>query len=56
MMTIIISKYKHKEKSMKALFILYADMKSFLEKTNTCQNNPEKSSTTKKIKHRASGY
>ena len=56
MMTIIISEYKHKEKSMKALFILYADMKSFLEKTNTCHNNPEKSLTTKKIKHRASGY
>ena len=33
-------KYNHGEKSMKAPFIIYADLESLLEKMNTCHNNP----------------
>ena len=51
-----ILKYNHGEKSMKAPFIIYADLESLLEKMNTCHNNPEKSSTTKINKHTPSGY
>ena len=51
-----ILKYNRGEKSMKAPFIIYADLESLLEKINTCHNNPEKSSTTKINKHTASGY
>ena len=42
-----ILKYNHGKKSMRAPFIIYADLESLLEKTDTCYNNPEKSSTTK---------
>ena len=42
-----ILKYNHQEKSTKVPFIFYADLKSLLEKMNTCHNNPKKSSTTK---------
>ena len=51
-----ILKYNHGEKSMKAPFIIYADLESLLEKMNTCHNNPEKSSTTKINKYTLSGY
>ena len=51
-----ILKYSHGEKSMKVPFTIYADLKSLLGKTNTCQNNPEKSSRTKINKHKSSGY
>ena len=51
-----ILKYNHGEKSMKAPFIIYADLESLLEKMNTCHNNPEKSSITKINKHAPSGY
>ena len=51
-----ILKYNYGEKSMKAPFITYADIKPLLEKMNTCHNNPEKSSTTKTNEHTASGY
>ena len=51
-----IFKYNHGEKSMKAPFIIYADLESLLEKMNTCYDNPEKSSTTKINKHTPSGY
>ena len=51
-----ILKYNHGEKSMKVLFIIYADMDSLLNKIDTCHNNPENSSTTKINKHNASGY
>ena len=51
-----ILKYNHGEKSMKVSFIIYADLESFLEKINTCHNNPKKSSTTKINKHAPSGY
>ena len=51
-----ILKYNHREKSMRASFIIYADLESLLEKMNTCHNNPEKSSTTKINKHTPSVY
>ena len=51
-----ILKYNQGEKSMKVLFIIYADLESLIEKINTCHNNPEKSSTTKINKHTPSGY
>ena len=51
-----ILKYNYGEKSMKALFIIYADLKSLLEKMNTFHNNPEKSSTTKINKHTPTGH
>ena len=41
---------------MKIPFTVCADMKSVLEKIDTCHNNPEKTSTTKINKHTASGY
>ena len=46
-----ILKYNQGEKSMKALFIIYAVVESLLEKMNTCHNNLEKSSTAKINKH-----
>ena len=51
-----ILKYNHGEKSMRALFVIYADLECLLEKMSTCYNNPEKSSTTKINKHTPSGY
>ena len=51
-----IIKYNHGEKSMKLPFVIYADLEYFLEKMSTCQNNPNKSSTTKINKHTPSGY
>ena len=44
------------EKSMKVQFIIYADLKSFLEKMSTSYNNPKKSSTIKINIHTPSGY
>ena len=41
---------------MTAPFIIYADLESLLEKTSTCYDSPEKSSTTKINKHAPSGY
>ena len=41
-----IIKYNQGEKSIKSLFIIYADLECLLEKINTCYNNPEKSSTS----------
>ena len=49
-------KYNHGEKSMKLPFVIYADLKCLLEKMSTCQNNPNKSSTTKIDKHTPLGY
>ena len=51
-----ILKYNHGEKSMKAPFIIYADLESLLEKMSTYYDSPEKSSTTKINKHTPSGY
>ena len=41
---------------MKVPFIIYADIEFLLKKVNTCHSNPEKSSTTKIKKYKASGY
>ena len=49
-------KYNHGEKSMKLPFAIYADLECLLEKMRTCQNNPNKSSTTKINKYTPSGY
>ena len=43
-----ISMYKYGEKSIKALFIIYANLECLVEKNHPCQNNPEKSYTEKK--------
>ena len=50
-----ILKYNHGEKSMRAPFVIYADLECLLEKMHSCQNNLEKSYTEKKIKHTPSG-
>ena len=51
-----IIKYNHGEKSMKLPFVIYADLECLFEKMSNCQNNPNKSSTTKINKHIPSGY
>ena len=43
-----ILKYNPGEKSLKVLFIIYADLECLFEKIDTCSNNPEKSDTEKK--------
>ena len=50
-----VLKYNHGEHSMNVPFIIYADLETLLEKMTTCNNNPEKSSTTKTNKHIPSG-
>ena len=49
-------KYNHEEKSMTLPFVKYTDLDCLLKKMSTCQNNPNKSSTTKINKHTPSGY
>ena len=51
-----ILKYNHGEKSMRAPFVIYADLECLLEKMNTSHINPEKSSTIKVNKHTPSVY
>ena len=41
---------------MKLPVVIYADLECLLEKMNTCQNDPNKSSTAKTNKHTPSGY
>ena len=41
---------------MKVPFIIYADLESLLQKTNACQNNPDKSYTEKRVEHIPSRY
>ena len=43
-----ISKYNHREKSMRVPFIIYADLECLLWKMHSCQNNLEKSYSEKK--------
>ena len=40
-----ILKYNPGEKSLKVPFIIYSDLERLLEKMDSCQNDPEKSST-----------
>ena len=51
-----ILKYISGEKSLQALFIIYADLECLLTKINTCLNNPENSYAEKKATHRPSSY
>ena len=51
-----IIKYNQGEKSIKLPFVIYADLECLLEKTGTCQNNPNELSTTEINKHAPSGY
>ena len=51
-----IIKYNQEEKSIKLLFIIYADLECLLEKMSTCYNNAEESSTTEINIHTPSGY
>ena len=47
-----ILKYIHGEKSLKVQFIVYIDLESLLKKDQSCQNNPKKSYTEKKLNMR----
>ena len=49
-------KYNYGEKSLKAPFTIYADLKCALIKEQSCQNNPNESYTERKAKHEPSGY
>ena len=49
-------KYNHGENPMKLPFVIYSDLECLPEKMSTCQNNSNKSSTTKINKHTPSGY
>ena len=49
-------KYHPGVKSMKASYLIVADIESLLRKMNTCSNDPNKSSTEKKNKHKMCGY
>ena len=51
-----IIKYNQGEKSIRLPFVVYADLECLLEKMNTCQNNPNESSTTEINKHTPSSY
>ena len=44
-----ILKSNHGENKMKAPFIISADLECLLEKMESCQSNPEKSYTEKKL-------
>ena len=43
-------------KSMKAPYIIVADIETLLRKMDTCANDPSKSSTEKKNEHETCGY
>ena len=49
-------KYHPGVKSMKSSYIIVADIETLLRKTDTCANDPSKSSTEKKNKHEMCGY
>ena len=52
-----ILKYNHREKSLKAPFMINVDFyECLLEKVHSCQYNLEKSYTEKKTKHMPCGY
>ena len=51
-----IIKYNCGQKSIKMPFTIYADVECLLEKIDTCENDPNKSYTTKMNKHIPSGY
>ena len=49
-------KYLPGEKSLKAPFIIFADLECLLKKTQYCQNYSKNSYAEKKAKHKPSGY
>ena len=49
-------KYNHGEKSLKAPFVIYADLECLLIKQQSCQNNPNESYTERKAMHEPCGY
>ena len=49
-------KYHPGVKSMKAPYIIVADIESLLRKLDTCANDPSKSTTTQLSKHEICGY
>ena len=51
-----ILEFNQYEKSDKAPFIIYADLKCLIEKTDGCKNNTEISLTTKVNEHILSGF
>ena len=51
-----IMKYNQGEKSLELPFIIYADLECLFKKIDTCQNNPDLSSTTTINQHIPSGY
>ena len=51
-----ILKYSHRKKSLRAPVAYYCDIESFIKKIDTCNNNPEKSYTTRVSKHEACGF
>ena len=51
-----VLKYNPGEKSLEVPFIFHADIECLLQNIDTCQNNPEKSYTEKKARHKPSGY
>ena len=51
-----ILKYNHGEKSLKTLFLIYADLECLLSKQKSCQNNPNESYTERKAIHEPFRY
>ena len=51
-----ILKYNQDKKFLKTLFIIYEDTESLLEKSPTCYNNSDETSTEKISKHTACSY
>ena len=49
-----IFEFNQYHKSDKAQFFIYADLDSLIVKIDRCNNNPEKSSTTKVSEHTSS--
>ena len=51
-----ILKFNQYQKSVKAPFIIYADLECIIEKIDGCKSNPENSSITKVSKLIPSGF
>ena len=51
-----ILKSRPGKKSLKHAFAICADLECLLPKINTCNNNPNKSYTIRKVLHKRSGY
>ena len=49
-------KYTYGVKSMRAPFVIYADLESLLKRMDRCINDPDKASTTQINKHEMCGY